>query len=106
MAGSEQIGLHGADPDLFEGAVWVLAPTAHADRISQSFDRPQGRRHESGKADEILVSSAEDHDRLVRRWSRTSPTCVAATLMNEKASAGAEQGRGAAPAPPPAASVT
>ena len=28
MAGSEQIGLHGADPDLFEGAVWVLTPTA------------------------------------------------------------------------------
>ena len=31
MAGSEQIGLHGADPDLFEGAVWVLTPTAATD---------------------------------------------------------------------------
>ena len=34
MAGSEQIGLQGADPDLFEGAVWVLTPTAD--------DRPGG----------------------------------------------------------------
>lgn len=27
MAGSEQDGLHGADPDLFSGAVWVLTPS-------------------------------------------------------------------------------
>src|SRR6476661_5110673 len=26
MAGSEQIGVEGADADLFEGAVWVLTP--------------------------------------------------------------------------------
>ena len=37
MAGSEQIGLHGADPDLFEGAVWVLTPTAATDL--EAFDR-------------------------------------------------------------------
>ena len=27
MAGSEQDGVDGADPDLFDGAVWVLTPT-------------------------------------------------------------------------------
>ena len=40
MAGSEQVGLHGADPDLFEGAVWVLTPTAVTDL--QAFERLRG----------------------------------------------------------------
>src|SRR5688572_16741582 len=31
MAGSEQEGVDGADPDLFRGAVWVLTPTATTD---------------------------------------------------------------------------
>ena len=31
MAGSEQEGVDGADPDLFAGAVWVLTPTAATD---------------------------------------------------------------------------
>ena len=31
MAGSEQAGLDGADPELFTGATWVLTPTATTD---------------------------------------------------------------------------
>src|SRR5690606_34165312 len=31
MAGSEQEGIEGADPSMFEGAVWVLTPTHDTD---------------------------------------------------------------------------
>jgi prephenate dehydrogenase len=85
MAGSEQTGLHGADPDLFEGAVWVLTPTATTDL--ESFDRLKGVVLALGA--EVLVLSAADHDRLVAVVSHV-PHLVAATLMNA-ASAGAEQ---------------
>jgi prephenate dehydrogenase len=85
MAGSEQIGLHGADPDLFEGAVWVLTPTAATDL--ESFDRLNGVVMSLGA--DVLVLSAADHDRLVAMVSHV-PHLVAAVLMNA-ASAGAEQ---------------
>ncbi len=85
MAGSEQIGLHGADADLFEGAVWVLTPTAATDL--ESFDRIKGVVMSLGA--EVLVLSPEDHDRLVAVVSHV-PHLVAATLMNA-ASAGAQQ---------------
>jgi prephenate dehydrogenase len=85
MAGSEQVGLHGADPDLFEGAVWVLTPTAATDL--ESFDRLKGVVMSLGA--DVLVLSPEDHDRLVAVVSHV-PHLVAATLMNA-ASAGAEQ---------------
>jgi prephenate dehydrogenase len=85
MAGSEQIGLHGADPDLFEGAVWVLTPTSATDL--ESFDRLKGVVMSLGA--DVLVLSPADHDRLVAVVSHV-PHLVAATLMNA-ASAGAEQ---------------
>ena len=85
MAGSEQIGLHGADPDLFDGAVWVLTPTAATDL--GSFDRLKGIVMSLGA--DVLVLSAADHDRLVAVVSHV-PHLVAATLMNA-ASTGAEQ---------------
>ena len=85
MAGSEQIGLHGADPDLFEGAVWVLTPTAATDL--GAFDRLKGVVISLGA--DVLVLSPSDHDRLVAMVSHV-PHLVAATLMNA-ASAGAEQ---------------
>ena len=85
MAGSEQVGLHGADPGLFEGAVWVLTPTAATDLAS--FDRLKGVIMSLGA--DVLVLSAADHDRLVAVVSHV-PHLVAATLMNA-ASAGAEQ---------------
>ena len=85
MAGSEQIGLRGADPDLFAGAVWVLTPTAATDLAA--FDRLKGVVMSLGA--DVLVLSAADHDRLVAVVSHV-PHLVAATMMNA-ASAGAEQ---------------
>ncbi len=87
MAGSEQAGLHGADADLFEGAVWVLTPTASTDL--EAFDRLKSVVMSLGA--DVLVLSAADHDRLVAVVSHV-PHLVAATLMNA-ASAGAEQDR-------------
>lgn len=77
MAGSEQLGLHGADPDLFEGAVWVLTPTAATDL--GAFDRLKGIVMSLGA--DVLVLSAADHDRLVAVVSHV-PHLVVATLMN------------------------
>lgn len=85
MAGSEQIGLHGADPELFEGAVWVLTPTPATDL--GSFDRLKSVVISLGA--DVLVLSPADHDRLVAMVSHV-PHLVAATLMNS-ANAGAEQ---------------
>ena len=84
MAGSEQVGLRGADPDLFEGAVWVLTPTANTDLAA--FESLQGVLSELGA--DVLVLSAPDHDRLVVVVSHV-PHLVAATLMNA-ATSGAE----------------
>jgi prephenate dehydrogenase len=85
MAGSEQAGLHGADPDLFEGAVWVLTPTAATDL--EAFNRLKVVVMTLGA--DVLVLSAADHDRLVAVVSHV-PHLVAATLMNA-ATDGAEQ---------------
>jgi prephenate dehydrogenase len=87
MAGSEQVGLGGADPDLFEGAAWVLTPTNTTDL--DAFNRLQGVVAEVGA--DVLVLTPEDHDRLVAVVSHV-PHLVAATLMNA-ATTGAEQNR-------------
>jgi prephenate dehydrogenase len=80
MAGSEQVGLAGADPDLFVGAAWVLTPTARTDLTA--FSRLQGILAELG-ADTIALNP-EDHDRVVAMVSHV-PHLVAATLMNAAA---------------------
>jgi prephenate dehydrogenase len=85
MAGSEQVGLHGADPNLFEGAVWVLTPTAETDL--DAFTSLQSVVVALGA--DVLVLSPGDHDRLVAVVSHV-PHLVAATLMNAAAT-GAEQ---------------
>ena len=77
MAGSEQVGLKGADPDLFEGAVWVLTPTSQTDL--EAFNRLQSVVSSLGS--DVLVLSPADHDRLVAVVSHV-PHLVAATLMN------------------------
>jgi len=87
MAGSEQVGLGGAAPDLFEGAVWVLTPTSATDL--NAFNRLQSVVGELGA--DLLVLTPEDHDRLVAVVSHV-PHLVAATLMNA-ATEGAEQDR-------------
>jgi prephenate dehydrogenase len=87
MAGSEQVGLRGATSDLFEGAVWVLTPTSATDL--DAFDRLQGVV--TALDADVLVLSADDHDRLVAVVSHV-PHLVAASLMNA-ATTGAEQNR-------------
>jgi len=87
MAGSEQLGLRGAAPDLFEGAVWVLTPTSATD--IEAFDRLQSVVTEFDA--DVLVLTPADHDRLVAVISHV-PHLVAATLMNA-ATAGAVQDR-------------
>jgi prephenate dehydrogenase len=87
MAGSEQVGLQGAAPDLFAGAAWVLTPTSVTDL--DAFTRLQGVVAELDA--DLLVLTAEDHDRLVAVVSHV-PHLVAATLMNA-ATAGAEHDR-------------
>ena len=78
MAGSEQVGLDGADPELFVGATWVLTPTATTDpdayaRLAGGGDVASGPR-----CWRCRPSSTT-------RWWRWCPTCphlTAATLMN------------------------
>ncbi|MGH9089405.1 MAG: prephenate dehydrogenase/arogenate dehydrogenase family protein, partial [Acidimicrobiales bacterium] len=77
MAGSELLGLDGADPDLFAGAAWVLTPTPATDL--GAFDRLQGVVASLGG--DVVVLPPEDHDRLVAVVSHV-PHLVAATLVN------------------------
>lgn len=76
MAGSEQVGLAGADPELFAGATWVLTPT----------DRTEARAYATVQSvvgslgAEILSLSPEQHDALVAVVSHV-PHLTAATLM-------------------------
>ncbi|MGH9046592.1 MAG: prephenate dehydrogenase/arogenate dehydrogenase family protein, partial [Acidimicrobiales bacterium] len=80
MAGSEQSGIDGADPELFVGATWVLTPTVETDPASYSL--LHSVVGELGA--DVVTLSAADHDRLVAMISHV-PHLVAATLMNEAA---------------------
>ncbi|HVC71502.1 MAG TPA: prephenate dehydrogenase [Acidimicrobiales bacterium] len=77
MAGSEQVGLDGADADLFVGATWVLTPTAGTD--PGSYSRLQAVVVSLGA--EVVALSPEQHDALVAVVSHV-PHLTAATLMN------------------------
>jgi len=85
MAGSEQLGLDGADPDLFEGATWVLTPTAETDPAA--FTRVREMATSLGA--HVVAVSPLDHDALVAVVSHV-PHLTAAALMT-LASAGAEE---------------
>ena len=76
MAGSEQDGIDGADPDLFAGAVWVLTPTAATDDRALT-----ALRTVIGELGADVVSLAPDHhDALVAVVSHV-PHLTAASLM-------------------------
>jgi prephenate dehydrogenase len=85
MAGSEQVGLDGADPELFTGALWVLTPTPDTDL--DAFSAVRGVVSSLGA--DVVALSPEDHDRLVAVVSHV-PHLVAATLMNEAADGAAQ----------------
>jgi prephenate dehydrogenase len=80
MAGSEQVGLDGADGELFTGAVWVLTPTPQTDLGAFAYVRDVV----ASLGADVVVLSPEDHDRLVAVVSHV-PHLVAATLMNAAA---------------------
>lgn len=76
MAGSELVGLQGADGSLFEGAVWVLTPRdSTADNSFASVAKIVG---ELGA--EIVVLTPARHDQLIAVVSHL-PHLTAATLM-------------------------
>lgn len=77
MAGSEQVGLRGADAELFAGATWVLTPTAATDPAA--FALVQAVVGSFGA--EVLSLSPDQHDALVAVVSHV-PHLAAATLMN------------------------
>src|SRR5262245_14957532 len=77
MAGSEQEGVDGADPRLFEGAVWVLTPTP-----TTTDDALAAIRSVVASLGADVVSlSPERHDALVAVVSHV-PHLTAATLMH------------------------
>jgi prephenate dehydrogenase len=87
MAGSEQVGIDGADPELFVGATWVLTPTATTD--PDAYARLQAVVTSFGA--EVLALSPEQHDTLVAMVSHV-PHLTAATLMNLADRAAEEHG--------------
>ncbi|MDE0493536.1 MAG: prephenate dehydrogenase/arogenate dehydrogenase family protein [Acidimicrobiaceae bacterium] len=76
MAGSEQDGLTGADPDLFRDAVWVLTPTGTTDDAALA----QVREVVSGLGAQVIALAPERHDALVAVVSHV-PHLTAAVLM-------------------------
>jgi prephenate dehydrogenase len=77
MAGSEQDGLDGADASVFEGAVWVLTPTASTD--DDTFAAVRSAVSSLGA--DVVALSPERHDALVAVVSHV-PHLTAATLMH------------------------
>ena len=76
MAGSEQDGLTGADPDLFRDAVWVLTPTGTTDDAALA----QVREVVTGLGAQVIALAPERHDALVAVVSHV-PHLTAAVLM-------------------------
>lgn len=87
MAGSEQDGVEGATPDLFEGATWVLTPTAGTDAGAYT----QVRQLVSALGADVLALSPDHHDALVAVVSHV-PHLTAATLMRLAAGRGEAHG--------------
>ncbi len=85
MAGSEQVGVDGADAELFTGALWVLTPTPDTDLAA--FSKVRGIVSSLGA--DVVALSPSDHDRLVAVVSHV-PHLVAATLMNAAAEGAAQ----------------
>jgi prephenate dehydrogenase len=76
MAGSERDGLDGADPNLFESAIWVLTPDDDADDLV--FAQITGIISELGA--EVVAITPERHDEVVAVVSHV-PHLTAASLM-------------------------
>jgi prephenate dehydrogenase len=77
MAGSELDGVEGARADLFEGATWVLTPTAETD--DRAFTTVRSIVASLGA--EVVALTPERHDTMVALVSHV-PHLTAATLMS------------------------
>jgi prephenate dehydrogenase len=87
MAGSEQEGVDGARADLFQGAVWVLTPTAATDDDAHTLVRSIV----TSLGAQVVELPPDRHDALVAVVSHV-PHLTAATLMTIAAE-GAEEHR-------------
>jgi prephenate dehydrogenase len=74
MAGSEQEGMDGADPSLFEGATWVLTPIASTDARAYTLVRSIV----TSLGADVVALAPERHDELVATVSHV-PHLAAAT---------------------------
>lgn len=88
MAGSEQSGPEAADGSLFQGATWVLTPTATTD--DAALRRLSGFL--SGLGARVLMVSPERHDRLVAVVSHL-PQVAASCLADMAGDAVATSGQ-------------
>jgi prephenate dehydrogenase len=77
MAGSEQEGVDGSDPEMFEGATWVLTPESDTD--PKAFTTV--RSVVSSLGANVVDLPAGRHDDMVAMVSHV-PHLTAATLMN------------------------
>jgi prephenate dehydrogenase len=77
MAGSEQEGVDGADPEMFEGATWVLTPSTYTDPVAFATIRSVV----SQLGANVVELPAARHDDMVAMVSHV-PHLTAATLMN------------------------
>ncbi|HET9077503.1 MAG TPA: prephenate dehydrogenase/arogenate dehydrogenase family protein [Acidimicrobiales bacterium] len=77
MAGSEQEGVDGSDPEMFEGATWVLTPEPHTDPVAFASVRSVV----SQMGANVVELAAGLHDDMVALVSHV-PHLTAATLMN------------------------
>jgi len=87
MAGSEQEGMDGADPCLFDGATWVLTPTVATDADAYTLVRSVV----TSLGADVVALAPERHDELVATVSHV-PHLAAATLMALAADGATEQG--------------
>ena len=76
MAGSELDGLDGADPEMFNGAVWVVTPVADTDDVTLATVTAVLRILGA----EVVALTPERHDQVVAVVSHV-PHLAAATLM-------------------------
>ncbi len=76
MAGSEHSGLAGANPNLFDGAVWVLCPSATTEDVTLA----EVRAVVADLGADVVVIDPDRHDEVVAMISHV-PHLTAATLM-------------------------
>lgn len=86
LAGSERKGIAAARPNLFDGAMWILTPTAVTDEAA--LDRAEDLVARLGARS--LLLSPQEHDDLLARTSHL-PHLVAAALVNVIAQRAKEQ---------------